>query len=140
VIGVEFDRLDGDNLDEVHPDLQFCQWTIAAAPGHPPLSYMVQWVVSAVETSVKTRNTTPSEFSATSSEVMQLTGPAAWTDAVFRQLQQYNSDLFSLRDLSGLSKPLLVGDILILPIDGIGMGQFHSNSTHDGSRGGIGEA
>jgi alpha 1,6-mannosyltransferase len=101
---------------------------------------MVQWVVSAVETSVKTRNTTPSEFSATSSEVMQLTGPAAWTDAVFRQLQQYNSDLFSLRDLSGLSKPLLVGDILILPIDGIGMGQFHSNSTHDGSRGGIGEA
>jgi alpha 1,6-mannosyltransferase len=133
VIGVEFDRLDGSNWDEVHPDLQFCQWTIAATPGHNLFSYMAESVVLALERFTQTRQTTYSEFNFSASDVMQLTGPAAWTDVVFRQLHQYERDLTSLRSLSGLTEPKLVGDILILPIDGFGMGQPHSNSTTDGT-------
>ncbi|KAJ5192028.1 uncharacterized protein N7498_011013 [Penicillium cinerascens] len=133
VIGVEFDRLDGGNWGEVHPDLQFCQWTIAATPGHPLFSYMIDWVISALEIFMEGRQTTFSELKVKSAEVMKMTGPAAWTDAVFRQLQQYEPDLTSLRNLSGLVQPRLIGDILIFPIDGFGMGQPHSNSTRDGS-------
>lgn len=128
---MEFDRLDGPNWGEVHPDLQFCQWTIAATPGHKLFSYMAEWAISALEEFIKARQTTYSEFNFISSDVMELTGPAAWTDAVFRQLQEYEPDLTSLRDLSGLTEPKLAGDILILPIDGFGMGQRHSNSTAD---------
>lgn len=74
-----------------------------------------------------------SELNFSSSDIMQLTGPAAWTDAVFWQLQQYELDLKSLRNLSGITEPRLVGDILILSIDGFGMGQPHSNSIANGS-------
>lgn len=74
-----------------------------------------------------------SELKLSSSDIMQSTGPAAWTDAVFWQLQRYEPDLKSLRNLSGITEPRLVGDILILPIDGFGMGQPHSNSTANGS-------
>jgi alpha 1,6-mannosyltransferase len=133
VIGVEFDRLDGSNWGEVHPDMQFCQWTIAATPGHPLFSDMVDWVVTALQVFTNEKNTTFSELHVSSSEVMRLTGPSAWTDVVFRRLQHFQLDIVSLRDLSGLTEPKLVGDILLLPIDGFGMGQSHSNSTNDGS-------
>lgn len=29
--------------------------------------------------------------------------------------------------------PRLYGDVVILPVDAFGMGQMHSNSTHDGA-------
>ncbi|KAJ5179210.1 hypothetical protein N7492_002420 [Penicillium capsulatum] len=133
VVGVEFDRLDGPNWAEVHPDLQFCQWTIAATPGHPLFNHMIDRVISALQTSIEVHNTTFSGLKVNSAEVMELTGPAAWTDAVFQQLQEYEPDLVSLRNFTGLVEPMLVGDILILPVDGFGMGQPHSNSTNDGS-------
>ncbi|POR31864.1 Alpha-1,6-mannosyltransferase Och1 [Tolypocladium paradoxum] len=133
VVGVEFDRLDGSDWGEVHPDLQFCQWTIAAAPGHALFRYMAGFVVSALEAFVREHNTTFAALEATSSDVMKLTGPTAWTDAVFQQLQRHQPELTSVRDLSGLTEPKLFGDVLVLPIDGFGMGQLHSNSTNDGS-------
>ncbi|KAJ5640352.1 uncharacterized protein N7484_008214 [Penicillium longicatenatum] len=133
VIGVEFDRLDGANWGEVHPDLQFCQWTIAVTPGHTLFGEVIEWVISALEDFTVSHQTTFSELTVSPAEVMRLTGPGAWTDAVFRQLQKYEPDLTSLRNFSGLLEPRLVGDILIFPIDGFGMGQLHSNSTRDGS-------
>ena len=133
VIGVEFDRLDSSNWNDVHPDLQFCQWTIAATPGHPLLNYMAQRVIATLEMLAEERQKEFSELNFSSSDIMQLTGPAAWTDVVFWQLQRYEPDLKSLRNLSGIIEPKLVGDILILPIDGFGMGQPHSNSTANGS-------
>lgn len=66
-------------------------------------------------------------------EVMTSTGPAAWTDVVFELLQEYNPILNDTQDLSFMEEPTLIGDILILPIDGFGMGQVHSASTNDGS-------
>ena len=133
VVGIEFDRLDGSNWGEVHPDLQFCQWTIAATPAHPLFTHMADFVISALETFATEHNTTFANLKASSSDVMRLTGPAAWTDAVFWYLQRMEPELTSVRDFSGLTEPRLVGDVLILPIDGFGMGQQHSNSTHDGS-------
>lgn len=64
---------------------------------------------------------------------MNSTGPAAWTDAVFEQIQMVDPNITDLRNLSGMAEPRLYGDILVLPIDGFGMGQIHSNSTSDGT-------
>ncbi|POR39215.1 Uncharacterized protein TPAR_00588 [Tolypocladium paradoxum] len=131
VIGIIFDRLDGPNLVEFHRDLQFCQWTIAATPGHPVFRSMVQRAVASLKELAISYKTTLSGLQPTSLEVMQSTGAFAWTDAVLQQLQLFDPSLSSLRQLSGLQEPRLVGDILILPIDGFGMGQLHSNSTLD---------
>lgn len=133
VVGVEFDRLDNQNWGEVHPDLQFCQWTIAAAPGHPLFMHMTYRAMDALRDLERTRNKTLSQLHVEGWDVINSTGPASWTDAVFEQLQTVDPDLTQLRQLSGMREPRLYGDILVLPIDSFGMGQPHSNSTNDGT-------
>ena len=129
VIGIEFDRLNGKNWRGVHDDLQFCQWTIAAAPGHRLFTTMLTRSMKFLEELQQ-----PSSFSSwagrlSSADVLTTTGPSAWTDAVFQELHRMDPTIESLRDLSGLREERLIGDILILPIDGFGVGQRHSNST-----------
>lgn len=52
---------------------------------------------------------------------------------MFEQLQKGDPKLRGLKELSGMKEPRLIGDILVLTIDGFGMGQPHSHSTADGS-------
>lgn len=113
--------------------MQFCQWTIAAVPGHRLFSSMVQRAIDSLQDIVATHNTTLDRLHATSFEVMNSTGPASWTDAVFEQIQMVDGNVTDLLNLSGMTEPRLYGDILVLPIDGFGMGQMHSNSTSDGT-------
>ncbi|KAK8065035.1 hypothetical protein PG997_011782 [Apiospora hydei] len=134
VIGIEFDRRDGGMWAEIPHDLQFCQWTIAAAPGHPVFRAMADRALASLhELADVVYNTTMDELRPTSFETMNSTGPAAWTDVVFEQIQQAWPDITTLANLSGIQEPTLFGDILILGIDGFGMGQPHSGATNDGS-------
>lgn len=66
-------------------------------------------------------------------EVVTTTGPSAWTDVVFEHLRKTDSNFTDLKQLSNMTQPRLIGDIMILTIDGFGMGQPHSQSTRDGS-------
>lgn len=113
--------------------VQFGQWTIAAAPGHRLFSNMVHRAIDSLRDIVVAHNTTLNQLHPTSLEVMNSTGPAAWTDAVFEQILITDSNITDLGNLSGITDPRLYGDILVLPIDGFGMGQPHSNSTNDGT-------
>ncbi|KAL2131600.1 hypothetical protein VTI74DRAFT_4816 [Chaetomium olivicolor] len=135
VVGIEFDRRDGGGWADINHWVQFCQWTIAAAPGHPVFRKMVDRILVSLDDLARAHNV-PSFADLEklkSFEVMNSTGPAAWTDVVFSQLQEFNNSLTDTKDLSFMTEPRLIGDILILPIDGFGMGQVHSNSTHDGT-------
>lgn len=144
VVGVEFDQLDGDPWVWPGPGpggepsstrhvVQFCQWTLAATPGHPLFSSMVDETVGAVRKLAAAKESTVSQLLPTVFEVMTTTGPAAWTDVVFRYLQKADASLTSLRQLSNMTQAKLIGDVLVLTIDGFGMGQEHSQSTNDGS-------
>jgi alpha 1,6-mannosyltransferase len=144
VIGVEFDQLDGDpwvwpgpgpggEPSSTRHAVQFCQWTLAATPGHPLFSIMVDETVGAVRKLAAAKESTVSQLLPTVFEVMTTTGPAAWTDVVFRYLQKADASLTSLRQLSNMTQAKLIGDVLVLTIDGFGMGQEHSRSTNDGS-------
>ncbi|KAL0929390.1 initiation-specific alpha-1,6-mannosyltransferase [Colletotrichum truncatum] len=135
VVGIEFDQGEGTIWSDMLHPLQFCQWTIAAAPGHPVFQKMTARIARstaeiAEENKVKGIKST---WKPTSLEVMNSTGPAAWTDVVWEYLQEVDKDLTDIRNLSHLETPRLYGDVLILPIDGFGMGQLHSGSTNDGS-------
>ncbi|KAF6806525.1 alpha-mannosyltransferase och1 [Colletotrichum musicola] len=133
IVGIEFDQRDGVPWADIPHPLQFCQWTIAAAPGHPVFKKMAARVVGSVRNLVKEHGVEENRLKPTSFEVMNSTGPAAWTDVVFEHLQTIDPSLTDIRNLSYMEEPTLFGDVLVLPIDGFGMGQQHSDSTNDGS-------
>lgn len=134
IVGIEFDRMDGPWWGDIPHELQFCQWTIAAAPGHPVFDKMVNRTLTALDDlTAEQGGVAIPDLKLESIHVMNTTGPAAWTDAVFEQLQEYDPELQSVRDLAFMTEPKLIGDVLVLTIDGFGMGQLHSNSTHDGT-------
>lgn len=153
VVGVEFDQRDGGMWDEIPHALQFCQWTIAAAPGHPIFAAMAARAAASLRALAAAAAAAAAATAAedvhdvvgggvlqdlarlrpTSFEVMNATGPAAWTDVLFEQLRRAEPGLTDLRNLSGMTGPRLYGDILVLNIDGFGVGQVHSGSTNDGT-------
>lgn len=133
IVGVEFDRRDGGAWADIPHWLQLAQWTVAAAPGHPVFSKMVNRVLQSVTELSKKQGLPVKDLKPGSFDVMTSTGPAAWTDVVFEQLQEHDSSLKTTKDLSFMTEPRLYGDILVLNIDGFGMGQAHSNSTNDGT-------
>ncbi|KAL1841772.1 hypothetical protein VTJ49DRAFT_6610 [Mycothermus thermophilus] len=133
VVGIEFDRRDGPPWADILHWVQFCQWTIAAAPGHPVFGKMVHRVLDALDDLSAAHGVPIDQLKPSSFEVMNSTGPAAWSEVVFKQLQEYDTSLKEHKDLSFMTEPKLVGNILILTIDGFGMGQPHSNSTNDGT-------
>ena len=133
IVGIEFDQLDGAGWADIYYPLQFCQWTIAAAPGHPVFLAMVEQALDSLDRLTTKYNTTLAALKPSSFEVMNSTGPAAWTMAVFGELRKANPDLTTVRNLSGITVPAFHGDIMVLPIDGFGMGQPHSRSTNDGT-------
>jgi alpha 1,6-mannosyltransferase len=133
IVGIEFDRLEGANWRGVHDELQFCQWTVAATPGHRLFTTMLTRAMVFLEELQRPWSLRGLALGLSHNDVLTTTGPSAWTDAVFQELRTMDPTLTSLRDLSGLTEERLIGDILILPIDGFGMGQRHSNSTRNGT-------
>lgn len=93
--------------------VQICQWTIAAAPGHKVLERMIQRAMEGLnELAQKGDLDSPSN-----EQVMNATGPAAWTEIIFEAIKETTSGVNSYQDLSRLAEPTLFGDILLLPID-----------------------
>lgn len=134
IVGVEFDQRDGAMWSEIPHTLQFCQWTIAAAPGQPIFMAMAARAVESIRVLAdNVYRVDVEDLRPTSFEVMNATGPAAWTDVLFKQLQLADSGLTHLKNLSGMTGPMLYRDILVLNIDGFGVGQVHSGSTNDGT-------
>lgn len=133
VVGLEFDRRDGPGWADILHWVQFCQWTIAAAPGHPVFRKMVARILQALDDLSAAHQLPVDQLKPSSLEVMNSTGPAAWSEIVFKQLQEFDPSLTDHKNLSYMTEPRLIGDVLVLPIDGFGMGQPHSNSTNDGT-------
>jgi alpha 1,6-mannosyltransferase len=135
VIGIEWDQLDGGSWAEIPHRLQFCQWTIAAAPGHLLFLTMAYHAIDVLERLAAQQQTTLDRMDLSNLEVMTSSGPSAWTDIVLDQIKTIAPHVKDVTDFSGMKPtgPRLYGDILILTIDGFGMGQSHSNSTHDGT-------
>jgi alpha 1,6-mannosyltransferase len=131
IVGIEFDKRDGVAWVDISHAVQFCQWTIAAVPGHKLFRDMAARVLTSLRELSAEHGVPVDELKPTSFEVMNSTGPAAFTDVVFAQLQEHG--VKKIEDLSYMTEPRLYGDILVLTIDGFGMGQAHSHSTNDGT-------
>ena len=119
VIGIEADPDRTDWADWYSRRIQFCQWTIEAKPGHPVLREVVSRIVD--ETLSKKRDGRLKKFSDKS--VIEFTGPALWTDAIFQYLNDaryfdktHSKGEVSWRNFTGMETAKVVGDVVVLPI------------------------
>ncbi|KAG8532021.1 uncharacterized protein KY384_003657 [Bacidia gigantensis] len=128
VVGIEYDQGDDEPYVGMNEPLQFCQWTMASSPGHPIMKKVVSSVVRSLQELALKNQTTIEALSPSDGEVITVTGPKVWTDAVFQSLSEAMASSMSHVNITGMREPTLFGDILILPIDGFGSGQPHSGS------------
>ncbi len=128
VVGVEYDKLDGVRWQDWTLDLQFASWTVMAKPAHIFLEITVERVMERLKRLAQKQGCTISGIKASYHEVLDTTGPALFTEAVFEGLSYTTGTNFGSHNITGLTEPRLVGDVLILPINAFGSGQKHSNS------------
>jgi alpha 1,6-mannosyltransferase len=99
IVGVEAD-LDTDWERWYARRLQWCQWTMAAAAGHPVLRYVIDESLRRIRLG-------------DDSSVMELTGPGVWTDSINRWLEDQGR---AWREFLGLKKATRVGDAALFTI------------------------
>ena len=133
IIGIEYDQLDREPYIGMTERLQFCQWTIAASRGHPIMARAVRNVIEALHALAERHHVTIPELQPTDDEVIAVSGPLIWTKAVMQSLSEATGSIVDYRNFTGMTEPRLVGDVLVLPIDGFGTGQPHSNAKTDES-------
>ncbi|KAK6860472.1 hypothetical protein PG990_012222 [Apiospora arundinis] len=126
--GIEWDQRDEKDLRGMFAyPIQFQQWTLAAAPHHPIFHDLLQHVLDSFQNLTTFYNTTLGNLSLKDQEILMVTGPGAWTGAVWRYIEKHG--VTSLSQLSYLKEPTLVEDVLIYPVNAFASGQDHSGAA-----------
>lgn len=121
VIGIEADAADREDWATWYSRrIQFCQWTIQSKPGHPALRDLVATITEDTLRMKKQGILTQSKMD---KSIVEFTGPAIFTDAIFAY---FNNESFfdyssrttniSATDLTGIDRHKKVGDVIVLPI------------------------
>lgn len=136
VVGIEADPDREDWAQWYSRRIQFCQWTIQAKPGHPVLRDVVANIT--LRTLQKKKDGSLKSFQ--DKNVIEFTGPAVWTDAIFDYMndEKYfdmntGSGNITWRDFTGMTAPKKVGDVVVLPITSFspGVGQMGAGDYDD---------
>jgi alpha 1,6-mannosyltransferase len=130
VVGLEADQ--SPPVAGTTYEVQFCQWTLAGAAGHPALWNMVERILEEVRK--RPFQDPPKDIDYTNNEVLDITGPAGWTEVVFEYLNTVVDTPITWKNLTGMREPRLYGDVLVLPIDAFATGVPHSGASE-----GVGE-
>ena len=128
VIGIEYDSLGQGRWVDWSLDLQFATWAMLAKPGHLAMKVTVDRVVERLKKLAQAQATTVPGIKPSFRDILDTTGPAMFTEAVFESLSFVTGTDFTWHNVSGLQSAMLVADVLILPINAFGSGQQHSNS------------
>ncbi|EQC32807.1 hypothetical protein SDRG_09345 [Saprolegnia diclina VS20] len=103
MIGVELDASDV-LLDWWSLQLQFTQWTFAAAPNHPIMRHVVEFIYQRF----KAMPNIPTH-------VHIVTGPSIWTEAILDYFAK-TTGVSSIHGFRFLKEPMLLGDVAIMPV------------------------
>ena len=135
VVGIEADPDRADWKDWYSRRIQFCQWTIQAKSGHPVLRDVVATIT---EETLKKRKKGPLSAKKMHKNIIEFTGPAVWTDAIFSYLN--NPVYFKMEGknvtwqaFTGIESSKKVGDVVVLPITSFspGVGQMGAKEPDD---------
>lgn len=119
VVGIEADPDRDDWKEWYSRRIQFCQWTIQAKSGHPVL---VDLVATITEDTLHMKKKGILNRSKLPKSIVEFTGPAVWTDAIFTYLN--NPKYFNMADgrniswesFTGIETAKKIGDVVVLPI------------------------
>lgn len=134
VAGIEFDRLSGNAWQGMPHYVQFGQWAFAGAAGHPVFRRLIDRAVDGVEDLARQHGVSVQELRPNKhTDVVNTTGPIAFTDMIIEEIRRVEPLFNDTKAFSPMTENVVVGDMLLLPIDAFGMGQAHSGSTNDGT-------
>ncbi|OAA36054.1 initiation-specific alpha-1,6-mannosyltransferase [Metarhizium rileyi] len=136
VIGIEADPDRPDWVDWYSRRIQFCQWTIQSKPGHPVL----RDIITRITNSTLKLNLEGKLSSFQGKNVVDLTGPAVWTDTVMSYLNDprffdmtKSQGKVDWHNFTGMEMSKRVGDVVVLPITSFspGVEQMGSKDYED---------
>lgn len=120
IIGIEADPDREDWRDWYSRRIQFVQWTIQSKPGHPVLRDVVATIT---EDTLRMKRAGILKSGKLDKSVVEFTGPAVWTDAIFRYFNdpdyfemERSKGNISFEHFTGMKAPKKVGDVVVLPI------------------------
>lgn len=129
VVGVEADP-DVVNWEKWYSRrIQFCQWTFQSKSGHPILVELVARITQKLLTLKK--EYLFSKLIENDFNIMNLSGPGIFTDVIFDYINLgISSDSkYTFKNFTKLRKPLVIKDVLFLPIT-----SFSPDINHMGSK------
>ena len=118
IIGIEADPNRTDWKEWYSRRIQFCQWTIQAKPGHPVLRDIVATITEDV---LRMKKKGVLKVNKLDKSIVEFTGPAVWTDAVFSYLNdpkyfKMDGKNVTWEAFTGMETAKKVGDVVVLPI------------------------
>ncbi|CAD6581929.1 MAG: hypothetical protein ASARMPREDX12_000708 [Alectoria sarmentosa] len=121
VLGVESDRLPVPNDANLYYDYRkyiwgINNWTFMCKPGHPFMRFVAESVARNLLEMARKQYRTLATMKLSYKEVIDSTGPRAFTDALFAYASRVTGKKFTYKDATMLEEPKLIDDILILPI------------------------
>ncbi|KAM7188411.1 initiation-specific alpha-1,6-mannosyltransferase [Rhypophila sp. PSN 637] len=117
VIAPEYDESqDPHPKDWMHP-VQFCQWTISAAPGHPILERMVNRTINALHWVAAQQGVPLEKADISDFNVLNSTGPVAWTEVVLESLKEMDPNIKGFEDFYHVDRPRYYKDVAVLPLE-----------------------
>ncbi|KAK0387660.1 hypothetical protein NLU13_3905 [Sarocladium strictum] len=134
VIGIEADPDRPDWAQWYSRRIQFCQWTIQSKPGHPVLRDIITRITNATLTLQKS-----GQLASIGQEgVIELTGPAIWTDVIFDYFNdprffktEASKQPIDYKQFTGMETRKRVGDVAVLPITSFSPGVEQMGSKAD---------
>jgi hypothetical protein len=132
VISVEIDEPTYYNHTILGPKSQsFCQWTIMSKPRNPAMLRIINNVVAWLADTARKQNVSISEITLNFDDVLSGTGPSAFTSAILAEMAHQTGHTVKWMDtFHNITEPRLIGNILVLTVEGFAAGQGHSHS-HD---------
>ncbi|GAO51798.1 hypothetical protein G7K_5889-t1 [Saitoella complicata NRRL Y-17804] len=130
VVGIEADPDREDWAEWYSRRIQFCQWTIMGKRGHPVLGEIVARITEkTLKLKAQGQDALVKEWK---NSVVEWTGPAAWTDAVFDHLDPALPPSEAWKPFAALPDRKKVGDVVVLPITAFSPGMGHMGSKDVG--------
>ena len=126
-VGVEYDTF-GNDPSPALLVVQLVNWTIMSKSGSPLLDLTVRKAIRAINALAEKQQVPIGQINANFNDVLASTGPAQLTMATFEYLSEVTGTHVSWINVTGLTSPKLIHDVLVLPITAFGNGQTHSNA------------
>ncbi|KAL8894327.1 MAG: hypothetical protein Q9192_004415 [Flavoplaca navasiana] len=132
VLGIEVDNEMGPEKSKL---FELVNWTIMSRRNAPFMRFLVDRVIGNLEKDAAAHNTTLANLQPKRQEVIDVTGPAALTEATFQYLSEKTQTTVNMHNFTKMRRPKLVADILVLPINAFGAGHLvqWSGTDEDGS-------